>query len=369
MADKPYLNEETWKYFWHPVCTLKELRSASERGPLMQVRLLGRKLVIAELGSSVVALDDRCIHRSASLSLGWVEQGCIRCPYHGWLYDENGKCVEIPAAPDMAIPTKAKVNLYDAELRYSLVWVRLDSALDVTIPELRSWDDPEMKCVEGNPYEWKTSAPRRMENFFDLSHFAFVHDGSLGTREYPLVPVPEIDQLPGQLRWKYYPKNRFGSSSDVSKDSLRTPMDYSDYVAQLPFHVSLINVLQDGSKTEIWMCASPIVSDQVRCFWFVCRSEDHDGDDNKYTDIQESVVLTEDLPVIESQDPAELPHPSMELSIPTDKIHVYYRKMLARLSEAYTCNGVEGLAKSLLEQRIESEKINPSRRNSTQIFR
>ena len=359
MADKPYLNEETWKYFWHPVCTLKELRSASERGPLMQATLLGRKLVIAELPSGVVAMDDRCIHRSSSLSLGWVENGCVRCPYHGWLYDENGKCVQIPSAPDMAIPDKARVTKYDTEVRYDLVWVRLDSALETNVPVLRSWDNSDMKCAEGNPYEWKTSAARRMENFFDLAHFAFVHDGSLGSRDDPLVPIPEIDQLLGQLRWKYYPENRFGSSSNVGSDALRIPMDYSDYHVQLPFHVSLLNALKDGSKTEIWMCASPLVSDRVRCFWYACRSEDHDGDDSKYTDIQESVVLVEDKPVIESQYPAEIPPPSMELSVPTDKVHVHYRKRLTQLSNAYTNDGVSGLAQSLTEQRIESDEIHP----------
>ena len=356
MSDKYYVNEETWKFFWHPVCTLKELRSASNRGALMQATLLGRKLVIAELDAGVVAMEDRCRHRSASLSLGWVEGSCIRCPYHGWLYNRHGQVVEIPSAPDMEIPDKAKVNCYEAEIRYDLVWVRLDSALDVNIPILRSWDNPDMKCAEGTPYEWNTSAPRRMENFFDLAHFAFVHDGSLGTREDPLVPIPEIDQLLGQLRWKYYPNKRFGSSTNISNNELTAPMDCSDYQVQLPFHVSLINKMKDESSNEIWMCASPVNRTRIKCFWYACRSEDMDGDDKNYTDIQE-LILSEDLPVIESQDPPELPHPSMELSIPTDKVHVYYRKRLAELSKAYSASGVEALAEKLLEQRIQSDEI------------
>lgn len=350
------MNEETWEYFWHPVCTLTELRSASDRGPIKQIKLLGRKLVIAELDCGVVAMDDRCAHRSASLALGSVESNCIRCPYHGWLYDNNGKCVEIPAMPDLMIPKKAKVNRYEVEVRYDLVWVKLKPGLELEIPVLRSWDDPKMKCVQGNAYEWPTSGPRRMENFFDLAHFAFIHDGSLGTREDPLVPIPEIDQLLGQLRWKYYPENRYGATSDASKDSLRIPMDYADYVAQLPFHISLVNKLKDGSQVEIWMCASPIKSDQVRCFWFSCRSEDHDGDDSKYIDIQESVVLKEDLPVVASQDPKELPHPSLEISVPTDKIHVNYRRRLFELSNAYTNGGVKTLAEKLTEVEIETDE-------------
>ena len=322
----------------------------------MPVTLLDRKLVIAELDAGIVAMDNRCRHRSASLSLGWVEGNCIRCPYHGWLYNQDGRVVEIPSAPDIEIPEKVKVNRYDAEIRYDLVWVRLDPALNVNIPTLRSWDKHNMKCALGTPYEWNTSAPRRMENFFDLAHFAFVHDGTLGTREDPLVPIPKIDQLLGQLRWKYYPYNRFGSSANINYGKLTVPMDSSDYQVQLPFHVSLINSMKDETSNEIWMCASPLSRTRVKCFWYACRSEDLDGDDKNYTDIQE-LILSEDLPVVESQDPPDLPHPSMELSIPTDKVHVYYRKRLAELSQTYSDSGVKALEKKLHVQNIQSDEI------------
>ncbi len=153
-------------------------------------------------------MDDRCRHRSASLSCGWAEQNGVRCAYHGWLYDKNGRCVEVPSMPDTAIPKRAKLYSYDVAVRYDLIWVRLDSSLDTKIPTLRSWGNLSRRCVQGRPYEWATSGHRRLENFFDLAHFAFVHDGSLGTRDDPSVPIPIIEQSNSELRWQYFPEKR-----------------------------------------------------------------------------------------------------------------------------------------------------------------
>ena len=347
----PFLNEDTWNYFWHPVCTLTELQSGAEdlgaiknRGRIMQVKLLGRKLVVAELADGeVTVLDDRCGHRSSALSCGWVENDKIRCAYHGWVYDRNGKCVEIPSMPDMAIPEKAKVASHEVEVKYDLVWVRLDSSIDSKIPVLRSWDNENMKCVQGTPYEWATSGPRRMENFIDPTHFAFVHDGSLGTREYPLVPNPKIDTLLGELRWKYQPENRFGTSPNQRLFDLTAPLDTADYRAYMPFGVSLLQTLKNGSSNEIWVCASPLDSQHVRNFWFTCRSDDHEGDDAYYAGVQ-SHILSEDAPVVLSQAPPELPaDPRMEMSVPSDGVLIAYRRRLKELSNAFEKGGAGAL--------------------------
>jgi phenylpropionate dioxygenase-like ring-hydroxylating dioxygenase large terminal subunit len=42
----------------------------------------------------------RCAHRSLALDYGRVEGECLRCPYHGWLYDQSGQCLEQPAEPE-----------------------------------------------------------------------------------------------------------------------------------------------------------------------------------------------------------------------------------------------------------------------------
>ena len=69
---KTYLDNETWAYFWHPVCTAAELAASDTgRGQLLNAQLLGTDLVIAKLGDKTVAMNNRCPHRSAKLHLGW----------------------------------------------------------------------------------------------------------------------------------------------------------------------------------------------------------------------------------------------------------------------------------------------------------
>ena len=356
MSDKNhYLNEETWKFFWHPVCTLKELRSASGRGALMSVTLLERKLVIAELDAGVVAMDDRCRHRSASLSLGWVEGSCIRCSYHGWLYNQDGRVVEIPSAPVMGIPDKAKVNCYEAEIRYDLVWVRLDPSLATTIPDCLAWDDNELKCLKPDPYVWPTSCARRVENYTDLAHFPFIHDGSLGNRAVTVFPIPDIDQLKGEIRFTYYPEEQ-GRQLAGSEGKL-TELAYTDYRIILPFTVNLELNTKDGNKMGLWHISCPIDSGHCKNFWITSRSGD------KYNiEADESLVkfqlqiLDQDEPIICSQVPPEIPEPGHELPVKTDKLHVYYRRRLKELSTAYEEEDMEKFKSSLMRQKFESDK-------------
>ena len=126
---------------WHAVATLGELRAAAP-SPLA-VTLLGERLAIAQLtaagGPKVVAFADRCPHRSARLSLGsvvthGVAGTALRCAYHGWSYGADGGCVSIPAAPDLAIPEKARATAYEVQEAYGLLWVRLEAGWPTVIP-------------------------------------------------------------------------------------------------------------------------------------------------------------------------------------------------------------------------------------------
>jgi phenylpropionate dioxygenase-like ring-hydroxylating dioxygenase large terminal subunit len=123
---------DLFELFWHPVCTVDELASVSPH-PLA-VQLLGRSLAIARTGTGLVALADRCIHRSARLSVGWVDGDTVRCGYHGWAYGGDGRCREIPSMPDGPIPERACVPSFDVEERHGLVWVRLDGSAGTSIP-------------------------------------------------------------------------------------------------------------------------------------------------------------------------------------------------------------------------------------------
>jgi nitrite reductase/ring-hydroxylating ferredoxin subunit len=86
------------RHYWQPAALVDELQG--ER-PLKRVRLLGEDLVLFRDDEGRYGLLDRhCAHRGADLSFGRLEDGGVRCPFHGWLYDVEGKCLETPAEPE-----------------------------------------------------------------------------------------------------------------------------------------------------------------------------------------------------------------------------------------------------------------------------
>ncbi len=86
---------EMHRRYWHPIGFAKELKGRPKRK-----RLLGEDLVLFRDDQGRLGLLGlRCPHRATSLEYGHIEDGGLRCCYHGWLFDVNGKCLEQPAEP------------------------------------------------------------------------------------------------------------------------------------------------------------------------------------------------------------------------------------------------------------------------------
>lgn len=316
-------------HHWHPVCLERDLP-----GPV-GVRLLGRELAVARLdGGAVVAFADRCPHRSTRLSVGCVDGDRIRCAYHGWAYGSDGRCVEVPSLPDGPIPPAARVEAFATELAYGIVWVRLDSSVDTALPACPAYDDPAMRALAGEPYTWPVGAPRRVENFVDLAHFAWVHDGTLGRRDEPVPPLPDIARVDGELRFGYDPP---GLPDEPEATAL---VGVTRYRVPMPCTVDLEFPMEGGHRRRLWMTASPVDEGTCRTFWFVARTDDlADEDPGRDADQQhldfQHLVLAEDEPVVTNQVPAALPlEPGVEVSVATDRVSIAYRRWLRELARA-----------------------------------
>src|SRR5260221_7263105 len=82
--------------YWQPVGLTDEM--AGPR-PVKAVRLLGENLVLFREKSQYGLIERQCAHRGADLAYGRLEDGGLRCSFHGWLFDVNGKCLQTPAEP------------------------------------------------------------------------------------------------------------------------------------------------------------------------------------------------------------------------------------------------------------------------------
>ncbi|MFW6681144.1 Rieske 2Fe-2S domain-containing protein [Komagataeibacter intermedius] len=352
MGVRPLIeNMEFLRHFWHPVATLDEFEKADPlgNGP-MAVTLLDEKVVLARLDGKMVAMKDQCVHRSAKLSGGKVQGDQLQCPYHGWMYNAEGKCTHMPACPTQKISSRAKVASYECEMKYGLIWVRLDSSWNVTeIPYFSVADDPRMKIVVQEPYWWNASAPRRWENFTDFSHFAFVHPGTLFDPNNAEPPIVPIDRVKGQLRFVYDTP----PGMDVPDQA---PIGNFTYHCSMPFTINLAVQKYVGKNLHVLFNVScPVNAKQTKNFLIFAREKSLNDSDHPHIAFND-LVFAEDQPVIELQWPEEIYDD--ELSVVTDKISIQYRKWIKELENAHA-QGKEAFEKALLTPVLESDRMHP----------
>ncbi|RAR48658.1 vanillate O-demethylase monooxygenase subunit [Paraburkholderia unamae] len=148
----------------------------------------------------VVALQDRCCHRGAPLSIGRREGDCVRCLYHGLKFDASGVCVEAPA--QARIPPQAKVASYPVVERHRWIWIWMgDPALadPATIPDTHWVDDPAWRCLPGYIH-YDVNYLLICDNLLDFSHLPFVHPGTLGGPESYASVQPKVERIEGGVR-------------------------------------------------------------------------------------------------------------------------------------------------------------------------
>ena len=138
-----------------------------------------------------VALQDRCCHRALPLSMGQVVNDTLQCGYHGLRFDRDGHCVEVPG--QSTIPPGARVKTYPVVERHKWIWIWMGDpgeADEALIPDWWRMDHPEWKPVKGGaPFYLQANYLLVNDNLLDLSHVAFVHDGSIGTGAVTDFPI------------------------------------------------------------------------------------------------------------------------------------------------------------------------------------
>ena len=158
--------------YWYPV--LPDHRVADV--PVGLTRL-GDKLVLwRDADGTVHALEDRCPHRGARLSLGWNLGDRIACWYHGVEVGGDGKVAAVPAVGDCPLAQRGAIKTYAVEERHGAIFVYFPVA-DETAPPL---DLPEQ--LEGEEYSsflctahWKCNYRYAVDNVMDPMHGAYLH--------------------------------------------------------------------------------------------------------------------------------------------------------------------------------------------------
>lgn len=165
---------ELLRRYWLPVGVASEL---TERNPTQLVRILGETLVLfRDMSGRVGLLQDKCPHRGASLSYGRVENRGLACPYHGWLFDAEGKCLETPAEPcESKFHLTVKQRSYPVQKLCGLYWSYLGPAPAPLIPNFDIWyrTDGRRKIFIQPQLDCNWIQP--MENSMDPAHLQILH--------------------------------------------------------------------------------------------------------------------------------------------------------------------------------------------------
>jgi 5,5'-dehydrodivanillate O-demethylase len=158
-----------------PVAAVTDMTS----GTVRPVRLFGEDLVLYRDRDQNLGLIERhCAHRSADLSYGFVESCGIRCAYHGWKFDDRGRCTEQPyeeiAAPEAGFKERTALRAYPTQLRAGLVWAYLGPDPAPLVPDWEpfSWENGFRQIVFAHiPCNWFQC----QENSVDPVHFEWLH--------------------------------------------------------------------------------------------------------------------------------------------------------------------------------------------------
>jgi phenylpropionate dioxygenase-like ring-hydroxylating dioxygenase large terminal subunit len=171
------------RQYWVP-CMLSSELPRPDSDPV-RVLLLGEQLIgFRDSTGKVGLLQNNCPHRGASLFFGRNEEAGLRCVYHGWKFDVEGHCVDMPNEPaESDFKHKVQAAAYPCQERGGVVWAYLGSRQQ----------PPPLPDIEGNIVPGATATAVQHtcnwlqvgEGAIDTSHAGFLHFGSLKAEDYP----------------------------------------------------------------------------------------------------------------------------------------------------------------------------------------
>ena len=159
--------------YWQPAALTEELDGPR---PVVSVTLLGEDLVLFrdELGS-LGLIDRACPHRGVDLTYGRLEDGGLRCPFHGWLFDTTGACLQTPAEPPgSTFHTRVRTGCHPVVERNGIVWAWLGGGDPPPLPGFDCFTAPPQQVFAFKGM-WECNWLQAHEVGVDPAHAAFLH--------------------------------------------------------------------------------------------------------------------------------------------------------------------------------------------------
>jgi phenylpropionate dioxygenase-like ring-hydroxylating dioxygenase large terminal subunit len=161
------------RLYWQPAALVEELDGPR---PVRAVRLLGEDFVLFRDEAGRYGLLDRhCPHRGADLAFGRREDGGLRCAFHGWLFDVQGKCLDTPAEPEgSTLCTRIRQRAYPVVERSGVLWAYLGPGEVPAFPAFDCFVAPDAYTFAFKGL-WECNWLQALEIGIDPAHASYLH--------------------------------------------------------------------------------------------------------------------------------------------------------------------------------------------------
>jgi phthalate 4,5-dioxygenase oxygenase subunit len=195
---------EVFRRYWLPAALSEELPERD--GAPLRVRLLGEDLLAFRDSDGRVGLVGAfCPHRRAPLFFGRNEECGLRCVYHGWKFDRDGRCVDMPSEPpDSLFKTKVTLDAYPTHEAGDMVWAYLGPR--ELMPPLPDYE--LLRAPAASRHASKTLQEcnylQALEGGLDSAHFTILHNENIGDGSFlDNARSPDLDVEPADYGYRY----------------------------------------------------------------------------------------------------------------------------------------------------------------------
>lgn len=290
---------------------------------------------------TAVALDDRCPHRAAPLSLGCRRGDAIECGYHGFTFDADGSCIRVPSMK--VVPSAIRVVAYPVIESWPFVWVYLGdpAALpDVPAPPTLDWAEDDQFSVVHGRMDIAANYMLLKENVLDLTHFGFVHAATFKITDW--VDPPEVTATDETVTYR----QKFAASPlpPLFAEALGlppgTPCDRENYGSFLSPALQVAAVdfaapegLEGATgRFRISHATTPVDATHMLYFWVLGRDHGRAPELIEKLEAVTKIGFAEDERIIEAvqQVMSRDPRPARETSVKADKAGIQARRIVGR---------------------------------------
>ena len=313
--------------FWYIAAQSRRVKPGR---PVAATLLTEPIVIFRDRSRAVHALEDRCAHRGVPLSGGWQEDNSIRCRYHGWRFSSSGECVEVPAQVDGTLPKSSSVRSFPVHEQDGWIWVYLGTD---RCPKPANPPPMFPAPTDGSPVSLlRISLPVKarmdlaVDNFIDAAHVPFVHHGLFRQRHVP------------KLKEKVYTRLAQGFRTVATSVRLPNTIVFRVLNPSLAPATTTVDFLMPGIHTEtfevgsrwgaIMVVVTPLTEGTTRLDftmgWNFLRGW------VPLTWLARLIAgkaLRQDRDIIELQERGHTRKTTMNLSLDSDQLSVWYRRL------------------------------------------